>query len=300
MRAREVFDRETLGLLASFDAERCCVPIDARETPLDGVISLGNKGHLIKRLACDGLPVPPGFILTTELFRCWPAIRRCDGLVRDLRARIRAQIDRLEHETELRFGDPRRPLLLSVRSGSPISMPGMLDTFLNVGINEEIAEGLAARSGSPWGAWDAYRRFLQFWGMGHHIDRDRFDALMRAAKAELGVEKKVQIPASAMREVAQRYRRFVVEHGVAIVDDPDEQLERCVQLVIRSWDAEKARVYRGAPDRGRVGHRRRRAENGVWQPERAIRNGSRAHLRPTPPVGRRTALRRFHRTGTGR
>jgi pyruvate,orthophosphate dikinase len=165
-------------------------------------------------------------------------------MLRDLRARIRAQIERLERETELRFGDPRRPLLLSVRSGSAISMPGVLDTFLDVGINEEIAEGLAARSGSPWGAWDAYRRFLQFWGMGHDLERNRFDALMRAVKAELGVEKKAQIPATAMKQVAQRYRRFILEQGVAIADDPALQLERCVQLVLRSWDAEKARVYR--------------------------------------------------------
>jgi pyruvate,orthophosphate dikinase len=121
----------------------------------------------------------------------------------------------------------------------------MLDTFLNVGINEQIAEGLGARSGSSWGAWDAYRRFIQFWGMGHDIARDQFDELMRSVKAELGVAKKAEIPSEVMKEVAFRYRRFVEEQGVEIAEDPAEQLERCVELVLQSWDAEKAREYRG-------------------------------------------------------
>ena len=244
VRAREIFEPAMLRLLVSFDAERYCVPIDAAETPLVGAVLLGNKGYQIMRLARNGLPVPPGFVLTTELCRCWPAIRSCDGLRSELRARIGAQLKRLEQLSGLRFGSPRRPLLLSVRSGSTISMPGVLDTFLNVGISEKIAAGLASHSGSPWGAWDAYRRFLQFWGMGHDIERTRFDALMRRIKTEIGVDKKSQIPPGAMREVALRYRRFVEEQGVEICEDPAEQLERCVGLVLRSWDAEKARVYR--------------------------------------------------------
>jgi pyruvate,orthophosphate dikinase len=243
--ARGAFDRDALGLIVSFDADRCCVPIDATETPLDGAVLLGNKGYQIKRLARDGLPVPPGFILTTELFRCWPAVRACDELRGGLSARIRAEIGRLEERTGSRFGDPRRPLLLAVRSGAAVSMPGVLDTFLNVGITEKIAEGLAGRSRSAWGAWDAYRRFLQSWGMGHHIARDRFDELMRGAKEELGVAKKAEIPAEAMRELAMRYRRFVEDHGVEIASDPADQVDRCVELVLQSWDAEKARVYRG-------------------------------------------------------
>jgi pyruvate,orthophosphate dikinase len=241
---RQRFDRETLGLLVSFDAARCFVPLDAPETPLDGPVTLGNKGSLIRRLARDGLPVPPGFILTTELFRCWPAIRGCDELRAELRERALAEVARLEERTGFRFGDSRRPLLLSVRSGAVVSMPGILDTFLNVGINEQIAEGLAVRSGSRWGAWDAYRRFLQFWGMGHGIPRDRFDDLMRWTKAEFGATRKAEIPGDAMRDVADRYRRFVEEQGVGISDDPTEQLERCVELVLRSWNSSKARIYR--------------------------------------------------------
>ena len=150
---------------------------------------LGGKGAGLMEMTRIGLPVPAGFVLTTDLCRCWPAIRECEDLRRELRERIGAQIERLERVTGLGFGDPERPLLLSVRSGSAISMPGLLDTFLDVGISAEIAEGLAVHRESPWGAWDAYRRFLQFWGMGHGIERDRFDGLMRALKAEAGVHR---------------------------------------------------------------------------------------------------------------
>jgi pyruvate,orthophosphate dikinase len=244
--AKQIFDSDTLNLLLSFDVDRCCVPIEARVTPLDGAVSLGNKGYQIKRLAQNGLPVPPGFILTTELFRCWPAIQASQELRAEVRERIREEIARVERMTGYRFGDPARPLLLSVRSGAAMSMPGVLDTFLNVGIDEEIAEGLSRRSGSPWGAWDAYRRFLQFWGMGHGISRDRFDDLMRRTKLELGVTKKAEIPPDAMKDVALRYREFVEDEGVEIARDLAEQVERCAELVLQSWDSEKARVYRQA------------------------------------------------------
>lgn len=242
--ARQRFDPDTLSRMLGFDAERCCVPIPATEGAAQGTVQLGNKGYLIHRLAQEGLPVPPGFILTTDLFRGWPAFQACAEMRTEVRERIRMQIARLERETGLRFADPTRPLLLSVRSGAAVSMPGILDTFLDVGINERIAEGLAGRSGSPWGAWDAYRRFLQFWGMGHGVPRDRFDELMRLTKSELGVAKKAEISSEAMKEVARRYRRFVEEQGVEIAEDPGDQLERCIELVLESWNAEKARVYR--------------------------------------------------------
>jgi len=242
--ARESLGRRTLDLLMGFDLDRCSVRIEAEGGPRDGVVSLGNKGHLIKRLAGAGLPVPEGFVLTTELFRCRQALRDCEGLRSDFRRHLRREIARLEDRTGSRFGRPEQPLLLSVRSAAAVSMPGVLDTFLNVGINAEIAEALAARSGSPWGAYDAYRRFLQFWGMGHGIDRSRFDALMRQVKSELGASKKADIPPECMRDVADRYRRLVEAEGIAIADDPLEQVERCVDLVLRSWDSETARAYR--------------------------------------------------------
>jgi pyruvate,orthophosphate dikinase len=243
---RERLDTATLKLLMTFDADRCCVPIDRHEGPQDGAIYLGNKGHMVKRLACDGLPVPNGFILTTEVFRCRAAILACEELGREVSEQIRQQVVRLEKMSGGRFGDPDRPLLVSVRSGAAISMPGVLDTFLNVGMNESVAEAFAARSGSAWAAWDAYRRFLQFWGMGHGLDRDLFDALMRECKQRFGVEKKSHFPAENMKQVAIRYRDFLLEQGVQITDDPFEQLESCVDLVLRSWHSKKARAYRNA------------------------------------------------------
>jgi pyruvate,orthophosphate dikinase len=244
VQGRERLDRTTLNLLMTCDADRCYVPIDPQDSPQDSLVYLGNKGYNIRRLAQDGLPVPHGFILTTELFRCRAAILACDELRRESAEQIRRNITRLEGLTGARFGDPRRPLLLSVRSSAPISMPGILDTFLNVGINAEVAEGLALRSGSQWGAWDAYRCFLQFWGMGHGIDRELFDALMRDAKQQFGVAKKSHLPPDRMKIVALQYRDFLLDHGVEICEDPYEQIHACVDLVLDSWNSEKASIYR--------------------------------------------------------
>jgi pyruvate,orthophosphate dikinase len=241
---RERLDRETLGRLMTYDADRAIVPIDGNLGPHDGPIFLGNKGYMIKRLAHEKIRVPHGFILTTEVFRCRDAIVASEELQREVNEQVRAQIARLERLTGSRFGDPKKPLLLSVRSGAAMSMPGVLETFLDVGINEAVAEGFAVRSGSGWGAWDAYRRFLQFWGMGHGVDRDLFDALMREAKLRYGVEKKSHLPAEKMRELALRYRAFLEDRGVRVIDDPFEQVRTCADLVMQSWHSEKARVYR--------------------------------------------------------
>jgi pyruvate,orthophosphate dikinase len=242
--ARERLDAATSSLLMTYEGERACVAIDRSRGPLDGAVHLGDKGTLLKRLAYDGLPVPPGFILTTEVFRCRAAIRASDALRQDVAQRVRVELNRLERETGCRLGDPRRPLLLSVGAGSAISMPGILDTIVNVGMNKEVTEGLAERSGSAWGAWDAYRRLLQFWGMSHGIARDRFDALMRDAKQAWGARKKSDLPSEDMRDLALRYRNFLQGAGCPILDDPFDQLSVCIDRVMDSWDSEKARLYR--------------------------------------------------------
>jgi pyruvate,orthophosphate dikinase len=243
---RERFDRNTLNLLMTYDAERSFVEIGPEMGPHDGVIYLGNKGFAIKRMAHDGMPVPDGFIITTEVFRCHEAMRKCEELQREVAEQIRQQVARLERMTDSRFGDPSRPLLLSVRSGSAISMPGILDTFLNVGMTVDVAEGFAKRSGAPWAAWDAYRRFVQGWGMGHGIDRDSFDTLMREGKQAARVAKKSRMAPEQMKDLALRYRDFVLERGVEITDDPYEQLHTCMHLVLDSWHSETAQSYRAA------------------------------------------------------
>ncbi|MFQ5416223.1 MAG: PEP/pyruvate-binding domain-containing protein [Myxococcota bacterium] len=246
VQSRDRFDRNTLGLIMSYDAERSFVEISPEVGPHDGAIYMGNKGYAIKRLAHDGLPVPDGFILTTEVFRSHEAIRRCEELRREVHDQIRRKIERLESRCDAKFADPDNPLLLSVRSGAAISMPGILDTFLNVGISVEVAEGFARRSGSPWAAWDAYRRFVQGWGMGHGISRDGFDALMRAAKQEVGIAKKSGFEPEKMRDLALRYRDYVLDNGVEIPADPYEQLFTCIDLVLDSWHSETAQSYRSA------------------------------------------------------
>jgi pyruvate,orthophosphate dikinase len=243
---REKFDRTTLSLLMTYDADRSFAEIGPELGPHDGAIYLGNKGYAIKRLAHDGMPVPDGFILTTEIFRCREAMRSCEELEREVHEQIRQQVTRLERLTDSRFGDPRRPLLLSVRSGAAISMPGILDTFLNVGMTPDVAEGFAKRSGCPWAAWDAYRRFVQGWGMGHGIDRDHFDTLMREGKQAAHVAKKSEMEPEEMKGLALRYRDFVLTQGVAIPDDPFEQLDVCMDLVLASWHSETAKSYRSA------------------------------------------------------
>jgi pyruvate,orthophosphate dikinase len=242
--AREALDPSQLDRIVAYDSKRACVRIQRRRSPLDGVLHLGNKGYQIKRLAQLGLPVPDGFILTTEVFRNQAALRSWPPAQRQLADEVRRQLRRLERVAGARLGDPRRPLLLAVRSGAALSMPGMLQTYLNVGINERVAAGLGERSRSAWAAWDAYRRLLQFWGMDHGIDRGRFDALMREAKRAAGVEKKAGLPPDRMRELALRYRTLLRDEGFEIVEDPFGQVMACIERVVRSWDGDRARLYR--------------------------------------------------------
>jgi pyruvate,orthophosphate dikinase len=211
-----------------------------------GPLHLGNKGFMLARLADYGFPIPHGFILPTGLSRMRMAGDAGQPVPGSVVDRVRAQLGVLERRAEARFGESSNPLLLSVRAGAPISMPGMLDSFLNVGINFEIAEGLASSCGSPWAAWDAYRRFLQFWGMSHGLDRDLFDALMSDAKLQFSVPKKALLPPGRMRDLATEYRTLVADHGVKVIDEPFAQLLRCIELVFDSWDSGMARVYRGA------------------------------------------------------
>jgi pyruvate,orthophosphate dikinase len=207
------------------------------------VVTLGNKGYMLCELARLGLSVPQGLVLTTGLFPARHELRRGGRLRERLEQAVGAEIARLEEVTGTHLGDPAAPLLLSVRGGAPVSMPGMLTTFLNVGMTVEIAEGLAARIGG-WAAWDAYRRFVQFWGMAHGLARDPFDAAMRGAKRRSAVPRKALLLPSEMRTLALEYEALVRESGVPIEGDPFEQVMRCIELVHDSWDAEAARVYR--------------------------------------------------------
>ncbi|MBW2268085.1 MAG: hypothetical protein JRH16_05880 [Deltaproteobacteria bacterium] len=244
VRARDELTPEASSLLMGYDVRRSCVPIGPEPSDHDGAFYQGNKGYMLRRLARYGLPIPDGFILTTEVFRCRAAILACPELLDGLKQILKREVGRIERLSGRGFGDPDNPLLLSVRSGSPMSMPGMLDTFLNVGITAATAEGFGRRTGSPWAAWDTYRRFLQLYGMACGIDRAVFDALMRQAKQSHGAEKKAELDPESMRELAMGYRQLLLDHGVSVADEPFEQLVACVDMVMRSWNSEKARIYR--------------------------------------------------------
>jgi pyruvate,orthophosphate dikinase len=238
-------EKEDLHDLLLYDTEHAMVPISlAAEKETHGIIDLGNKGFNLVRLRRLQLPVPPGFIVTTEVFRFRHVIERYPPAEQNFREQLNSQIARLEHETGKRYGDPENPLLFSVRSGSSISQPGMMATFLNVGINKEITEGIARKTGNEWFAWDNYRRFLQCYGMSYSLKRDDFDAIIDDYKKKWGKPFKRLFEGHQMREVALTYRKFLLESGITLVEDPFEQLRLTIRRVSASWDSEKAKAFR--------------------------------------------------------
>jgi pyruvate,orthophosphate dikinase len=240
----EGLDVQNLDLLMSYDPKKAISGIHSPNQATQDRIHLGNKGHNLIKLASLGIPVPPGFIITTEVFRCKKAISNFRYVREHLHDCIREHLAHLEKQTGRVFGDEKNPLLVSVRSGGAISMPGMMISFLNVGMNEEICNGLITRTGKPWFVWDCYRRFLQCWGMSFGMERDVFDAIMNAFKEKYHVARKIQFSPQQMRDVALSYLSAVRGNGVDITDHPHAQLETAIEQVSKSWDSPKAQAYR--------------------------------------------------------
>ncbi|HOE13439.1 MAG TPA: PEP/pyruvate-binding domain-containing protein [Candidatus Saccharicenans sp.] len=233
-----------LNILMSYNPEIIITPLYKKPQKKDDQILLGNKGYFLKQLYSLSFPVPPGFVLTTEIFRCLEAILGYQEIYQDMNMRLKRELKKLEKITRRRYGHPQNPLLLSVRSGSAISLPGMMSSFLNVGINEEIAEGLSQKKGYAWAAWDCYRRFLQFWGMSEGLDRDFFDEIIDDFKEKYNVSKKLYFTPDQMREIALAYRKALEDSGIAVEDDPPEQLRKAIFKVIESWHSPRAKLYR--------------------------------------------------------
>jgi pyruvate, orthophosphate dikinase len=212
---------------------------------------LGGKGAGLAEMTAIGLPVPAGFTVTTEACREY---MRLDGAFPEgLSEEIEKAVARLEQTTGKRFGDPADPLLVSVRSGAAVSMPGMMDTILNLGLNDEAAEGLAAATGNERFAYDAYRRLVQMFGdVVAGVDGDLFERELAALKDENGVSQDVELAADDLRELVSRFRRVYAERsGGSFPQDAREQLERAVRAVFDSWETPRAQVYRranGIPD----------------------------------------------------
>ncbi|MBW1899985.1 MAG: pyruvate, phosphate dikinase, partial [Deltaproteobacteria bacterium] len=176
----EKLPKENVLRLRNYDPRRAMTALDGTKKGAYSIIQLGNKGLNLLRLKSYGWPVPPGFIITTEAFRCQKVIESYRPAEDNFKQQVAAQVIALEKTSGKSFGSPDNPLLLSVRSGSAISQPGMMDTLLNVSINEEITAGIAVKTGNTWFAWDNYRRFLQCYGMAFGLNRDDFDAIISA------------------------------------------------------------------------------------------------------------------------
>ena len=237
-------NKRILNLVMAYIPELTISRIYDKKKEIDNQILIGNKGYFLKEMASLGFPVPPGFIITTEVFRGYEAILGYKYMFKDLSARIFNEIQALEHITGKKYGNPRNPLLLSVRSGATISLPGMMHSFLNVGMNETIAEGLSRNPQYRWAAWDSYRRFLQTWGMFQGLERNIFDEVMNSYKLKYGVTKKIQFQPDEMRQLALSYKQAMEDRGIVISNDPQKQLQDAIMLVFGSWDSQQAKIYR--------------------------------------------------------
>ena len=234
---------QALTRMMNYDPERLVSPIHRPRPGTDDQMTLGFKGLGLKQMAAYGHNVPEGFVFSTELFGAMPAMSY-QPLYDDTIKRTRKALAGLERQTGLHLGDPRRMLLLSIRSGAAISMPGLMTTFVNVGLNDELTESLSRKPGLAWAAWDSYRRFLQSWAMSDGIDRDFFDAIMSEFKSRYAVGQKLDFTAEQMREIAFAYKSRAAEVGVTFVDDPFAQVVACIVKVLESWDSSHARLYR--------------------------------------------------------
>ena len=233
-----------LQKLLLYDPKNAMTSIDSARNRVSGIIQLGNKGVNLVQLKKFGYLVPPGFIITTEVFRCREIIDSYPPATENFRDQVVENIIAMEKSTGKNFGDPRNPLLLSVRSGSAISQPGMMDTLLNVGNNEEIAEGIASKTGNAWFAWDNYRRFLQSYGMAFGLQRDDFDAIISDWKNKLGISYKRGFSGKQMKGVALAYRELIRDAKIEILEAPYEQLYLAIKTVLDSWESPKAKTYR--------------------------------------------------------
>jgi pyruvate,orthophosphate dikinase len=204
---------------------------------------LGGKGANLCAMTQIGLNVPPGFVITTSACLAYLEGQRLpDGLMVD----VRAHVAELERRTGRAFGSGTNPLLVSVRSGSAMSMPGMMDTILNLGLNAASLEGLIAQTGNERFAWDAYRRFIQLFGkIAMDVPDAAFDATMAAVKGKHGAVHDVELDAGALRELAQAFLGVYRDHaGEPLPVDPHEQLQRSIEAVFRSWNGRRAVDYR--------------------------------------------------------
>ncbi|MBO4845034.1 MAG: pyruvate, phosphate dikinase [Lachnospiraceae bacterium] len=205
---------------------------------------LGGKGANLAEMTNIGLPVPQGFTITTEA--CTQYYEDGREINDEIQAQINEYIVKMEEITGKKFGDSKNPLLVSVRSGARASMPGMMDTILNLGLNETVVKTIAEQSGNPRWAWDCYRRFIQMYSdVVMEVGKKYFEELIDQMKEKRGVKQDVELTADDLKELADQFKaEYKAKIGKDFPDDPKEQLMGAIKAVFRSWDNPRANVYR--------------------------------------------------------
>lgn len=212
---------------------------------------LGGKGAGLAEMTRLGLPVPPGFTITTEA--CITYFKQERRFPDGMWEEVITALQDVEQGMDRRFGEPERPLLVSVRSGAKFSMPGMMDTVLNLGLNDETIEGLAREAGDQRFAYDAYRRLMQMFGnVVQGIEGQRFEGVLQRHREKLGVSSDAELTLAELNEIFEEFKGIIEEEtGRPFPQDPEEQLRRAIEAVFKSWNIKRARDYRehhGIPD----------------------------------------------------
>jgi pyruvate,orthophosphate dikinase len=204
---------------------------------------LGGKGAGLSEMTAMGLPIPPGFVISTTV--CEEFYENGEKLPAGLMESVFGAMRVIEEKTGKKFGDPSNPLLVSVRSGAAVSMPGMMDTILNLGLNDGAVLGLAKRTSNSRFAWDTYRRFIQLFGkvvLG--INDDEFSKVLEEERARRGAKQDSELDVESMKSVAERFKELCRKQGKPLPQDPREQLERAIVAVFKSWMGKRAIEYR--------------------------------------------------------
>lgn len=205
---------------------------------------LGGKGANLAEMTHIGLPVPQGFTITTEA--CTQYYEDGQKINEEIQAQIMEYVEKMEEITGKKFGDLENPLLVSVRSGARASMPGMMDTILNLGLNEDVVQVMAKKSGNPRWAYDCYRRFIQMYSdVVMEVGKKYFEQLIDEMKEKRGIKEDVELTAEDLKELAEQFKaEYKSKIGVDFPTDPKEQLMGAIKAVFRSWDNPRANVYR--------------------------------------------------------
>ena len=231
---------------------------------------LGGKGAGLAEMTTIGIPVPPGFTIASNLCLHYLESRQ---FPKRLRVEVENALQRLETATGKHFGDGENPLLVSVRSGAAVSMPGMMETILNLGLNDVTVEGLTRQSRNARFAWDSYRRFVQMYGtVVFDLVKGPFEHLLEEARHEAKVDRDIDLPVDAMQALVRRFKEHIrQETGREFPDDPVRQLWGAIAAVFESWNTRRAIDYRKLHDiPGLDGHGGQHRRDGVRQPGRGL------------------------------